>query len=173
MCGHVVASGARAVSRMAPYSESASVFSARVTASGLFEADATALCAEVSNLKQLAFMSSYTPGWSDEKPLMDVFAKVLKRIPDIPTKACLRALWREAYAVSTVEMKQRVEQTEDSSTRKLLSQPDRSERFERQKKKLSSLTIRVSASHLRRCDRQVCCLLRGQRIEVHRLEILY
>ena len=127
---------------MASYSESASVFSARVTASGLSEADATALCAEVSNLKQLAFISSYPPGQSDEKPLMDVFAKVLKRDPDISTKACLRALWHEAYAFSTVEMKQRVEQTEDSSTRKL-SQPERSERFERQKKKkLSNLMIK-------------------------------
>ena len=129
------------VEGMATYSESESVFVSRVKASGLTEADAALLCGEVKNLKQLAFISSYAPGQSDEKPLMEVLERILGRPANLATKACFRALWHEAYAVSTVEMKQRVEQTEDTSARKL-SQPERAERIERQRKKLAFLTIK-------------------------------
>ena len=129
------------VEGMATYSESESVFVSRVKASGLTEADAALLCGEVKNLKQLAFISSYAPGQSDEKPLMEVLERILGRPAELATKACFRALWHEAYAVSTVEMKQRVEQMEDTSARKL-SQPERAERIERQRKKLAFLTIK-------------------------------
>ena len=91
------------VDSMASYSESESVFTARVKASGLSDGDAAALISEVKNLKQLAFISSYAPGQSDEKPLMDVLENVLKRPQELATKACFRALWHEAYAVSTLK----------------------------------------------------------------------
>ena len=129
------------VEGMATYSESESVFVSRVKASGLTEADAALLCGEVKNLKQLAFISSYAPGQSDEKPLMEVLERILGRPAELATKACFRAFWHEAYAVSAVEMKQRVEQTEDTSARKL-GQPERAERIERQRKKLAFLTIK-------------------------------
>ncbi|CAE7418143.1 unnamed protein product, partial [Symbiodinium sp. CCMP2456] len=123
------------------YSESASVFEARVKGSGLAAADGEKLLAKIKNLKQLAFISSYAPGQQDESPLMTELEGILSRKPEVAEKACFRALFHESYAVVTSEMKQRIEQTDDSSARRL-TQPERAERFEKQRLKLSGVSIR-------------------------------
>ena len=48
------------------YSESEAVFNDKVRTSGLTAADQANVLAGLKNLKQLAFVSSYTPGQSDE-----------------------------------------------------------------------------------------------------------
>lgn len=123
------------------YSESTSVFEARVKGSGLAAADGEKLLAKIKNLKQLAFISSYAPGQQDESPLMTELEGILSRKPEVAEKACFRALFHESYAVVTSEMKQRIEQTDDSSARRL-TQPERAERFEKQRLKLSGVSIR-------------------------------
>ena len=51
------------------YGESSSVFEARLQASGIPEDDAKKIKTQISTLKQLAFVSSFTPAQADEKPL--------------------------------------------------------------------------------------------------------
>ena len=52
-------------------------------------------------------------------------------------KANWRAVFNEAYAIVTAEMKQRIEKVDAEPTVRPLSQPERSERYERQVKKLT------------------------------------
>ena len=63
----------------ASYSDSRSVFDARVDACGLPADDATKVKASVSSLRQLAFISSFTPGQADEAPLMESLKQMLGR----------------------------------------------------------------------------------------------
>ena len=101
------------------YGESTSVFEARLQASGIPNEDAKKIKAHISTLKQLAFVSSFTPAQADEKPLMDELEAMLGRRPETGVKASFRALFHESYAVVTSEMRQRVERSEEVQVRRL------------------------------------------------------
>ncbi|CAE7265821.1 unnamed protein product, partial [Symbiodinium sp. CCMP2456] len=119
------------------------VFKKRVESSGLSKEDATNLLSGLRTLKQLAFVSSYTPGQADEKPLLDAFTKLVKRDTgaDLAAQASFRALFHTAYAIVTTELRQAVEKTDESVTR-TLSAPEREERYTRQVKKLAGVSIK-------------------------------
>ena len=104
-------------------------------ASGLPKDDATKVKNSVSSLRQLAFISSFTPGQSDEAPLMAALKSMLGRDAELAVQASFRALYHEAYAVVTSELKQRIEKSEEPASRRL-TQPERAERYEKQKAKL-------------------------------------
>ena len=99
-------------STAASYSESSSVFNARLDASAMPANDAAKIKAPVSSLRQLASVPSFTPGQSDEKPL-------IQRDP----QASFRALYRESKAIVTSEMEQRIEKSEEPHSRRL-TQPE-------------------------------------------------
>ena len=105
--------------------------------------DVTRIVAQVKSLKQLAFASSYTPGMADETPLMNVLQSMLGAgvSLSIAQKACFRAVYHEAYAVVTSEMRQQVERAEEPSIRHL-SQPERAERIQKQRARLTGITIK-------------------------------
>ena len=126
---------------MAAYSVSVSVFKSRVEGSGLSDEDVSKVLTKISSLRQLAFISSYSPGQPDEKPLMDVLEEVIGRPPELDVKATFRALFHEAYAIVTAEMRQQIEKGDEPSSRRL-SQPERSERYERQCRKLAGVSIK-------------------------------
>ncbi|CAE7218164.1 unnamed protein product [Symbiodinium sp. CCMP2592] len=123
---------------MANYSESQSVLQSRLSVVGFAEDDVQKILPEVGNLRRLAFISSFTPGQTDEGPLMQVLKDILKRDLTIADKANWRAVYNEAFAIVTAEMKQRIEKADPESTVRPLSQPERSERYERQAKKLAN-----------------------------------
>ena len=123
------------------YGESTSVFEARLQASGIPEDDAKKIKLQISTMKQLAFVSSFTPAQADEKPLMDELEAMLGRKPETGVKASFRALFHESYAVVTSEMRQRVERSEEIQVRRL-SQPERAERYNKQVSKLKGLTVK-------------------------------
>ena len=125
----------------ASYSDSRSVFDARVDACGLPADDATKVKASVSSLRQLAFISSFTPGQSDEAPLMASLKAMLGRDAELGVQASFRALYHEAYAIVTSEMRQKIEKSEEPTLQRL-SQPERAERYDKQCKKLVGLTIK-------------------------------
>ena len=125
----------------ASYSDSRSVFDARVDACGLPADDATKVKASVSSLRQLAFISSFTPGQADEAPLMESLKQRLGRDAELAVQASFRALYHEAYAIVTSEMRQKIERSEEPTSRRL-TQPERSERYDKQCKKLSGITIK-------------------------------
>ncbi|CAE7763142.1 unnamed protein product [Symbiodinium sp. CCMP2592] len=127
---------------MANYSESQSVLQSRLSVVGFAEDDVQKILPEVGNLRRLAFISSFTPGQTDEGPLMQVLKDILKRDLTIADKANWRAVYNEAFAIVTAEMKQRIEKADPESTVRPLSQPERSERYERQAKKLVGITLK-------------------------------
>ncbi|CAE7929686.1 unnamed protein product, partial [Symbiodinium necroappetens] len=127
---------------MANYSESLSVLNARLSAVGFSTEDIQKISPEVGNLRRLAFISSFTPGQTDEEPLMKVLKDILKRDLAIADKANWRAIFNEAFAIVTAEMKQRVEKADPEATVRPLSQPERSERYERQAKKLTGISLK-------------------------------
>ncbi|CAE6914648.1 unnamed protein product [Symbiodinium sp. CCMP2592] len=128
--------------KMANYSESQSVLQSRLSVVGFAEGDVLKILPEVGNLRRLAFISSFTPGQTDEEPLMRVLKDILKRDLTIADKANWRAVYNEAYAIVTAEMKQRIEKADPESTVRPLSQPERSERYERQAKKLVGISLK-------------------------------
>ncbi|CAE7571459.1 unnamed protein product, partial [Symbiodinium sp. KB8] len=109
---------------------------------GLREELTSAILPEVGNLRRLAFISSFTPGQTDEGPLMEVLQDILKRDLTISDKANWRAVYNEAFAIVTAEMKQRIEKADPEATVRPLSQPERSERYERQAKKLVGISLK-------------------------------
>ena len=123
------------------YGESTSVFEARLQASGIPDEDAKKIKTHISSLKQLAFVSSFTPAQADEKPLMDELEAMLGRRPETGVKASFRALFHESYAPVTSEVRQRVERSEEVQVRRL-SQPERAERYNKQVSKLKGITIK-------------------------------
>ncbi|CAE7864721.1 unnamed protein product, partial [Symbiodinium necroappetens] len=125
----------------ASYSDSRSVFDARVDACGLPAEDAAKVKASVGSLRQLAFISSFTPGQANEAPLMESLKTMLNRDAELAVQASFRALYHEAYAVVTQEMRQKIEKSEEPTSRRL-TQPERAERYDRQCKKLSGITIK-------------------------------
>ncbi|CAE6964726.1 SLC24A2 [Symbiodinium natans] len=141
----------------ASYSDSQSVFNARVDASGLTKEDATKIKAAVSSLRQLAFISSFTPGQADESPLMAALKLMLGRDAELGVQASFRALYHESYAVVTSELRQKIEKSEEPASRRL-TQPERAERFEKQKKKLVGVSIKgLSEPSEALVDRAVAC----------------
>ena len=124
------------------YVESQAVFESRVTAVGLKDEIKEAfLRGGVKNLATLAFISDYNPGSPSEKPLIDVFDKLIGRESSVAERAGLRRLFHESYALVTAELKMSVEKSEETVARKL-SQPERNDRYETQAKKLSGMRLR-------------------------------
>ena len=78
----------------------------------------------MGNLRRLALISSFTPGQTDEEPLMKVLKEILKRELSISDKANWRAVFNEAFAIVTAEMKQRIEKSDQEATARPLSQPE-------------------------------------------------
>lgn len=124
------------------YTESQAVFEKRVSAVGLDDDVKKALIdGGVQTLATLAFVSEYNPGSSSEKPLIDALETLLKREASVKEKAAFRRLFHESYAMVTNEMKLSVEKSDDSTSRKL-SQPERHDRYVRQKRRLSGVSIK-------------------------------
>ena len=127
---------------MASYSESTPVFVSRCLKVGLDAADVDALKRSgITTLAKVAFMSAYTPGSGDDTPLIEAFEAALGSPPNLGQKSAFRRLFHETFAVTTSEMKNLVERTEDTAPRKL-SVPERAERFNAIVKKLPGLDIR-------------------------------
>ncbi|CAJ1416398.1 unnamed protein product [Effrenium voratum] len=132
----------REPTRAMSYSDSEAVFRNRCAAVLLASDVVDALVAGgITTLARLAFCSSYVPGSTDEGPLVEAIKKCLGRDPGMPEMAGVRRLFHESYALVTTEMKQSVERSEEPAVRKL-SQPERAERYEKQRKRLSGLSLR-------------------------------
>ena len=127
---------------MASYTESQPVFEARITAVGLSDDIKESLISNgVTSHSVLAFISEYNPASASEKPLLDAFEDILKRAATIAEKAAFRRLFHESYATVTKEMSLTVEKNEETTARKL-SQPERHDRYQRQLKRLTGISIK-------------------------------
>ena len=66
---------------------------------------------------------------------------MLNRDAELAVQASFRALYHEAYAVVTQEMRHKIEKSEEPTSRRL-TQPERAERYDKQCKKLLGITIK-------------------------------
>ena len=96
--------------------------------------------AKVNTLSLFAFSSSYVPGGADERPFLDAMKLIMKRDPTLAEASSLRRLLHESYAMSAAELKQSVERSEDMPTKRL-ALPERTHRYEEQKRRLSGIQI--------------------------------
>eukprot|EP00439_Symbiodinium_sp_Y106_P068674 s2442_g11.t1 len=113
----------------------------RATALGLDEAVlAKFVGSGIDCMSKYAFLSSFVPGNTDEKPFTDAVVKVLGRDPSIAELSVLRRLLHESYSLTVSELQVQVERTDDSAPRKLAA-PDRADRLQRQQLRLSGLNI--------------------------------
>ena len=121
--------------------DSEAVFRSRATAIGLSDDVQRSLkTAGITTLGNYAFASSYVPGSSDDKPFVDLIKAALGRDANIGEMAGLRRLFNEAYAATSAEMKNMVEQSDEVPVRKL-PPAERSERFKEQQQRLKGLNI--------------------------------
>ena len=116
-------------------------FRARAVALGLDEPTINSLCTNgINTIAKFAFSSSYVPGAADEGPFTDAMATALGGAPNIGTLATLRRLLHESFAMTSAELKASVERVEDAPPKRL-AQPERADRLQRQKLKLTGLRI--------------------------------
>eukprot|EP00439_Symbiodinium_sp_Y106_P001289 s9557_g1.t1 len=121
--------------------ESKANFASRATALGLDEAVLSKFVGSgIDCMSKYAFLSSFVPGNTDEKPFTDAVVKVLGRDPSIAELSVLHRLLHESYNLTVSELQVQVERTDDSAPRKLAA-PDRADRLQRQQLRLSGLNI--------------------------------
>ncbi|CAE7555695.1 SLC24A2, partial [Symbiodinium sp. CCMP2592] len=121
--------------------ESKANFSSRAKALGLEDPVLVKFVdAGIDGMSKYAFLSSYVPGSTDERPFTAAIVKVLGRDPSIAELSVLRRLLHESYNLTVSELQSQVERTDDSAPRKLAA-PDRADRLQRQQVRLSGLTI--------------------------------
>ena len=53
---------------------------------------------KIKSLRQLAFVSSYSPAQPNKSPFMEVLEQIVERSPELEVKALFRALCHETYA---------------------------------------------------------------------------
>ena len=62
----------------------------------------------VDTIAKYAFVSSFVPGGSDEKPFLDAIRSLLKKEPSIGELSVLRRLHVECYSLTAAEKKSRL-----------------------------------------------------------------
>ena len=105
----------------------------------------------VDTIAKYAFVSSFVPGGSDERPFVDALKALLKRDPTVGELAVLRRLHVECYSLTAAELKQQVERTADAPAKQLAA-PDRADRLAKQKLRYPGLSI---SGPQEPCDRLV------------------
>ena len=121
--------------------DSSAAFRERAKALGLPDSSITTLSdAKLATFGSFAFISSFQPGSSDEKPFIDALSSVLGGTPDQAELACWRRLYYECHTAAMSDLRTRLERKEDDGPRKLLM-PERVERLDRAKKSLVGITI--------------------------------
>ena len=120
--------------------DSSAAFCERAKALGLPETSLTKLGdAKLATFGSFAFLSSFQPGSTDEKPFVEALSNVLGSTPEQAELACWRRLYYECHTAAMSDLRVRLERKEDDGPRKLLM-PERIERLERAKKSLSGIT---------------------------------
>ena len=126
---------------MASGLESTPVFRARARQVDMRETDIDLLAASgIDTMGSYAFCCSSQPGSSDEGPLVAVLTQVLNGPPTVAVMARMRRLFYEAHTLAIVDMKSRLDRSDEDLPRKLLG-PERLERMMLLRRRLPGFTI--------------------------------
>ena len=127
---------------MSSYADNEAVFKQKAKDADLTDAVVAKLSASgFKTMSKFAFSSSYVPGSGDETAFVQLINQVLGRDGTLAELSSFRKLLHECYALVTAEMKQQLERSEDVTSRKL-TQPERSDLYVRQCKRLRGLSIK-------------------------------
>ena len=124
-------------------------FSERAKEVGLSQGQVDALAAKgVRTFAQYAYCTTYQPGHSDDKALLDFLADAFGAPLEAGEAASCRRLFFESHALSLEDLKSRVERSESSEAR-TLPLAEKMERLKQVKKKLAgiSFTPQTEPSH--------------------------
>ena len=123
------------------YGDSKAVFKRRCEEIG-FESE---VIEQITNhgldtMAKFAFACHFSPGSTDEAPLIQLAKEIMKRAPSTVEMSCVRRLFSESYANVAADIKNSVEATDDMPTRRL-APAERAERLRLQQQRLSGVNI--------------------------------
>ena len=123
------------------YGDSKAVFRRRCEEIG-FTAEVVELIVNhgLDTMAKFAFSCNFSPGSSDESPLIQLSKEIFKRAPSTVEMSCVRRLFSESYASIAADIKNSVEATDDMPTRKL-APAERAERLRVQQRQLAGINI--------------------------------
>ena len=123
------------------YGDSKAVFRRRCEEIG-FTAEVVELIVNhgLDTMAKFAFSCNFSPGSSDESPLIQLSKEIFKRAPSTVEMSCVRRLFSESYANIAADIKNSVEATDDMPTRKL-APAERAERLRVQQRQLAGINI--------------------------------
>ena len=124
------------------YGDSEAVFEQRALHMGLSEATLKLLKDKgYKTMALFAFSCNYAPGAASDKPFTDMIAACFQREPTAVELSILRRLFNESYANVAADIRSQVEQTDESTSRKL-APAERAERLKEQQQRLVGIEIR-------------------------------
>ena len=91
-------------------------------------------------MAKLAFACNFSPGATDETPLVTLATTVLGQAPTASELGTWRRLFFEAYTLSANDLRTRLDRPEDSAPRRLAA-PERAHRFDAQVLRLRGLNL--------------------------------
>ena len=123
------------------YGDSKAVFKRRCEEIG-FESEAIEQITNhgLDTMAKFAFACHFSPGSTDEAPLIQPAKEIMKRAPSTVEMSCVRRLFSESYANVAADIKNSVEATDDMPTRRL-APAERAERLRLQQQRLSGVNI--------------------------------
>ncbi|CAK9003128.1 Uncharacterized protein SCF082_LOCUS7605 [Durusdinium trenchii] len=124
------------------YGDSEAVFEQRALRIGLDEATFRLLKNKgFKTMALFAFSCNFSPASTSDKPFIDMLKDVLGRDASPVELSCFRRLFNESFANVAADIKSQVEQTDESTSRKL-APAERAERLQAQQKRLTRISIR-------------------------------
>jgi len=94
----------------------------------------------LDTMEKFAFACHFSPGSTDEFPLIQLAKEIMKRAPSTGEMSCVRRLFSESYANGAANTKNSVETTDDMPTSRLIP-AERTERLRLQQQRLSGVNI--------------------------------
>jgi hypothetical protein len=138
---------------MAGHLDSQSVFTVRLAALGIDQAQITTLVnAGVNSMARLAYICSIQPGVADDTPFFQALSSALGLASpnDIPVgdRAAYRRAWFESSTVAIAEIRSKVESTQDDLPKRMPKE-ERNNRHRQQQQRLGGIKIEgaVEPSH--------------------------
>ena len=126
---------------MAAGVESFEVFEARATQFGISQAVVQQMKdAGLATIGSFAWCCGFQPGGADESPFVEAMTKLLGAAPDMGLMSKLRRLFYECHTTCLMDMRARLERTDEDTPRKL-QLPERVARLDQLRNRYPGLTI--------------------------------
>ena len=122
--------------------DSVPLFESRCLAAGLTDDHVAKMVAlGWSTFGDFAFASAYTPGMADDQAFVDDIVVPVLGDAKSPLKSKLRRILAEAFTIAAADQRRSVERPKEGEPARMLSKPDRKQKYDRQVAKLGGLEL--------------------------------